>query len=37
VREWILAVGAKTAFIKPGTPWENGYCVSFNAGSGTNS
>ncbi len=31
VREWILAVGAKTAFIEPGSPWENGYCESFNA------
>ena len=25
------AVGAKTAYIKPGSPWENGYCESFNA------
>ena len=31
VREWIVAVGAKTAFIEPGSPWENGYCESFNA------
>ena len=31
VREWIAAVGAKTAFIEPGSPWENGYCESFNA------
>lgn len=30
VREWIVAVGAKTAFIEPGSPWENGYCESFN-------
>lgn len=21
----------KTAFIEPGSPWENGYCESFNA------
>src|SRR5687768_14733273 len=28
VREWIAAVGAKTAFIEPGSPWENGYCES---------
>ena len=27
----IKAVGAKTADIKPGSPWENGYCESFNA------
>ena len=31
VREWIVAVGARTAFIEPGSPWENGYCESFNA------
>jgi len=31
VRAWIGAVGAKTAFIEPGCPWENGYCESFNA------
>jgi transposase InsO family protein len=31
VREWIVAVGAKTAYIEPGSPWENGYCESFNA------
>jgi transposase InsO family protein len=31
VREWIAAVGAKTAYIEPGSPWENGYVESFNA------
>jgi transposase InsO family protein len=31
VRAWIGAVGAKTAFVAPGSPWENGYCESFNA------
>jgi putative transposase len=31
VREWIAAVGARTAFIEPGSPWENGYCESFNS------
>jgi transposase InsO family protein len=31
VREWISAVGAKTAYIEPGSPWENGYCESFNS------
>jgi len=30
VRNWIRAVGAKTAYIEPGSPWENGYCESFN-------
>ncbi len=31
VQKWIKAVGAKTAYIAPGSPWENGYCESFNA------
>ena len=31
VRDWINAVGAKTAYIEPGSPWANGYCESFNA------
>ena len=31
VRAWIAEVGAKTAFIEPGSPWENGYVESFNA------
>ena len=31
VRNWIAAVGATTAYIEPGSPWENGYCESFNA------
>jgi putative transposase len=31
VRDWIDAVGAKTAFIEPGSPWENGYCEGFNS------
>ena len=31
VQDWIAAVGAKTAYIEPGSPWENGYCESFNA------
>lgn len=31
VRDWITAVGARTAFIAPGSPWENGYCESFNS------
>ena len=30
LREWIAVVGAKTAYIEPGSPWENGYCESFN-------
>jgi putative transposase len=31
VRAWIGDVGAKTAFITPGSPLENGSCESFNA------
>ena len=31
MRAWIGAVGAKTAFTTLGSPWENGYCESFNA------
>ena len=31
LRDWIVAVGAKTAYIMPGSPWENGYCESFNS------
>ena len=31
VRDWIAAAGAKTAYIEPGSPWENGYSESFNA------
>ena len=30
VKEWIAAVGAKTAYIEKGSPWENGYVESFN-------
>ena len=29
--EMVAAVAAKTAYIEPGSPWENGYCESFNA------
>jgi transposase InsO family protein len=31
VQEWIAIVGAKTAYIERGSPWENGYIESFNA------
>ena len=30
VKDWIAAVGAKTAYIEKGSPWENGYIESFN-------
>jgi putative transposase len=31
VQDWIAAVGASTAYIAPGSPWENGFIESFNA------
>lgn len=30
VREWLGRIGAKTLYIEPGSPWENGYNESFN-------
>jgi len=30
VRSWLANVGSKMLYIEPGSPWENGYCVSFN-------
>lgn len=30
VRIWFAKVGASTLYIEPGSPWENGYCESFN-------
>ena len=31
VQGWIVALGARTAYITPDSPWENGYVESFNA------
>ena len=31
LRKWLTDTGAKTAYIEPGSPWENGYCESFNS------
>ena len=31
VQGWIAALGARTAYITLGSPWENGYVESFNA------
>ena len=31
LRMWLAGTGAKTAYIEPGSPWENGYCESFNS------
>jgi putative transposase len=30
VRDWLDRLGVKTAYIEPGSPWENGYIESFN-------
>jgi transposase InsO family protein len=30
LREWLAQLGTKTLYIEPGSPWENGYCESFN-------
>ena len=29
--KWLAGTGAKTLYIEPGSPWENGYCESFNS------
>ena len=31
LREWLGRIGVKTLYIEPGSPWENGYCESFNS------
>jgi transposase InsO family protein len=31
LRKWLQNTGAKTLYIEPGSPWENGYCESFNS------
>jgi putative transposase len=31
VRGWLTRLGVKTLYIEPGSPWENGYCESFNS------
>lgn len=31
LREWLKVVDVSTAYIEPGSPWENGYCESFNS------
>jgi len=30
LRAWLERLGTKTLYIEPGSPWENGYCESFN-------
>lgn len=31
LREFLGAAGVQTMYIEPGSPWENGYCESFNS------
>ncbi len=30
IRDWLMALGVRTLYIEPGSPWENGYVESFN-------
>jgi transposase InsO family protein len=30
LRSCLSGIGVKTAYIEPGSPWENGFCESFN-------
>jgi len=30
LRKWLGNLGTGTLYIEPGSPWENGYCESFN-------
>jgi transposase InsO family protein len=30
IRRWLPELGVRMSFIKPGSPWENGYIQSFN-------
>jgi len=30
LRKWLGRLGTGTLYIEPGSPWENGYCESFN-------
>jgi transposase InsO family protein len=30
LRRWLGKLGTRTVYITPGSPWENGYCESFN-------
>jgi putative transposase len=30
LRKWLATLGTGTLYIEPGSPWENGYCESFN-------
>ena len=30
LRRWLGKLGTRSVYIAPGSPWENGYCESFN-------
>ena len=30
LRQWLAKLGTGTLYIEPGSPWEDGYCESFN-------
>ena len=36
LRQWLGNLGTGTLYIEPGSPWENGYCESFNGSCGMN-
>ena len=31
LKQWLQDLGVTTVYIEPGSPWENGYCESFNS------
>jgi putative transposase len=31
LRKWLAKTAAKALYIEPGSPWEDGYCESFNS------
>ena len=31
LRKWLAGIGTRPLYIEPGSPWENGYCESFNS------
>ena len=30
IREWLGRLSVQTLYVEPGSPWENGFCESFN-------
>jgi putative transposase len=31
LRKWLARLGTRPLYIEPGSPWQNGYCESFNS------